>query len=1182
MSSSISFSGADPTSPSSPISLSFSSIPSSALLSLLERACAEYDGTRSVASESFLVAFQRSSLPYAHCVHVLAHSSVDRAQFTALRTLKDASLREWRLLDASTRRSSRDAVFTLLTAASLSPHTHSEALHVLVLLIKRQWADDPDEAWNYTRSVLHQLMAAPPPSSLPLSSTLLVDLVRHLLCEFAVWDTAALGVSMQAHLSCHVSFERAALLQLFGLCVSLLHAADRSEKPTRQLPACLRALEAALTWEFDIDFNKTLQALALDHGDRANYTARVIHPPVEWREALTQSQLVEQLVLAYRGADGAESAGLRLSALSCLTQLAAVKGAVFTSQALQTHICSVIAACSAVLHERRLDDAAVDGLTALLCRLWDVHGPHVLAAAAFDVWLRCVHELTLWIVHSAQFASFHFTSDTSTGLPESLDQLLATWASLAMAREGDLTSSSPSTTSSSPSIDPILVHRAHALIEEAGQQVFSAYVERRLLRQRRPGRAERKDDDGGDEEVKEEDEQFAGEDNEDEHLTHLAFLGRVHPPRSLPVFQAVLARLIAQYAAGVEEGLTSSSEAVHELAERLMFLLRLLQAVLTDRDEEDVPTLMAKGLSSEDQRRSVQGAVGEVVRFLAILSRAVEAGRSPLLSPLLATAALQLMSRFLPVYLLGPSSPSRPTGHLSADFAEAVPGTVGTSCLSFLVGWPGEEDVHRAALLVLSQLCQSELTRPAVLSSAAYQHMTRLFIESAAASPSSSSPSSASSSSMTALDNLDGASLSVLVGIFLANSSGDAARATVLAPIERRFAAVMDPTAFASASYREDPRTVVRVSASLRMLCGVVEATRDVRFEELFSFLSSLYPHLLELLRAYLDVSAASSVVLTVLQFFNDTAAQQMSYMSRAQSALFLHAVTQLIHLWLSAWRARLAPLTHTASPSSTPAERRDADSALTSGDTEAEVHAVLALLSRIVDADLQSAGPDNSMRAADVCLLALTTMASDGRFLHALPSLNAELPFHSFLQETLTTHTGRFGELPKEARDGVVRLLLHVLSSQRRAELLRLALSCVHAMAAFHCKHAGGKQADASTVFGAYLPQFLHGLFHVLLYQHLEAGAMDVLSDALLPCIIACPSAYVDIGRAVIGRYVAQHSDRASADGQRELERLETGFMALCTGNGLQQSLSMSNKQTFRKNLRQFIQTVRVLVQIK
>ena len=1181
MSSSFSFSGADPTSPSSPTSPSFSSIPPSTLLSLLERACAEYDATRSTSSESFLVSFQRSSLPYAHCLHVLAHSPIDRAQFTALRTLKDASLREWRLLDASTRRSSRDAVFTLLTTASLSPHTHSEALHVLVLLIKRQWTDDPDEAWNYTRSILHQLMTAPLSSSLPLSSTLLMDLMRQLLCEFAVWDTAALGVSMHAHLSCHVAFERAALLQLFGLCVSLLHAAVRSEKPMRQLPACLRALEAALTWEFDIDFNKTLQALAMDQDDRANAMTRVFHPPVEWREALTQSQLVEQLVLAYRAADGAESARVRLSALSCLTQLAAVRGAVFTPQSLQTHIGSLIAACSALLHERRLDDPAVDGLSALLSRLWDVHGPQVLEAASFDVWLRCVHELTLWIVHSAQFASFHFTSDTSTGLPESLDQLLATWASLAMARESDLTSSS--TNPSTPSIDPSRARRAHALIEEAGQQVFSAYVERRLLRQRRLGRAEQKDDGGeDDEEVKEEDEQFAGEDNEDEHLTHLAFLGRVHPPRSLPVFQAVLSRLIAQYAGGVEEGRMSSSEAVHELAERLMFLLRLLQAVLTDRDEEDVPTLMAKGLSSEDQRSSVQGAVGEVIRFLAILSRAVEAGRSPLLSPLLATAALQLMSRFLPVYSLGPSSPSRPTGHLSADFAEAVPGSVGTSCLSFLIGWPGEEDVHRAALLVLSQLCQSDLTRPAVISSAAYQHMARLFIESAAASASPSSPSSASSSSIAALDNLDGASISVLIGIFLANSSGDAARVTVLAPIERRFAAVMDPAAFASASYREDPRTVVRVSATLKMLCGVVEATRDVRFEELFSFLSSLYPHLLELLRAYLDVSAASSVVLTVLQFFNDTAAQQMSYMSRAQSALFLHAVTQLIHVWLSAWRARLAPLTSTASPPSTPAERRNADRALTAGDTEAEVHAVLALLSRIVDADLQSAGPDNSMRAADVCLLALTTMATDGRFLHALPSLNAELPFYRFLQETVTTHTGRFGELPKEARDGIVGLLLHVLSSQHKAEVLRLALSCVHAMAAFHCKHAGGKQVDASTVFGAYLPQVLHGLFHVLLYQHLEAGAMDVLSDALLPCIIACPSAYVDIGRAVIGRYVAQHSDRASADGQRELERLEAGFTALCTGNGLQQSLSMSNKHTFRKNVRQFIQTVRVLVQMK
>ena len=1062
-----------------------------------------------------------------------------------------------------------------------------QALHVLVLVVKRHWVDDKAEAWAYIEARIRQLLAPPPshPTASPSQQLLLLRLLQALLTEFAVWPTTPLRISMEAHLQAHVSFEKMALLPLVSLCASLLQSTvsswqGRGGEEAQLLRCGVRSVEQALSWEFRIAFTHTLQALSNSATDDASTTlssspssSLLVEPPTEWRPLLLQSSLVEQLTVALRIALHSSDAALLHSALRSLLQLASLKGAVLSHTDLPSHIHSLVAACSQLLPEQRMRAEVSSGVAAVLCRLWDVHGLRGLLTSSFALWLHCLLELSLRIVQSEGFSSAAFTSDTSTGFAESLEQLLGTWASLVMQRhDGE-----PSTDSE--------VQRAHGLIDEASEKLLALYIERRLQRRSTRGVEARKDKEGAlleDEEEEEEDEQFAGEDNEQPHLTHLAFLARVHPQRMLTSFRSALSQLISHYAALITSSQASTTELAYTQAEQLLFLFRLLQSALTDEAEDEVPSLLLEGLGSAEQRLSLQAAIAELVRFASILSREVETGRFVHASPLLTTCALQVISRILAVYLLSASSPSSPTGYLTPDFAIPLATSLATSSITLLLTWPGEVELHSASLQLLSVLCEQPITAPAVVSSPAYRQLVQLLVRSATLLPSPSSPSSASSAS---LDRLDGASLTSLIRLFLVNCSEAGSRLAVLSPIRSRLHSVLSLPYFSShAAYREDSGLILHLTATMRMLSGVVEATKDVSFDNSFSFLSSLYPDLLSLLQLHLPHSSASSLVLSVLELFSASASRQMAFMSRQQTALFLEAVAQLLRLWLDAWQARTARLSSPSSSASPSLPQVEVELAVDA--YEAEVAALLSLLSTVVDEDLQAASPLSVLRAGDVCLLALSSLAADSRFVHALPHLHAEVQqaFHHLLMETVTTHTRRLGEMHREARDAIVRVALAQLQQQHtaRPEVQRLALSALQAMAAFHCKHAGEGEAVAA-MFGPYLPQLLRCLFHLLLYMHLSPAVLDSLADALLPCLMAAESTYADISRSVIEQYRGEMSRGGESGGDAVgLERLQRGFLDLYQGHGVQQSLSMRNKQAFRSNCRHFIHTVRVIVQCR
>ena len=209
--------------------------------------------------------------------------------------------------------------------------------------------------------------------------------------------------------------------------------------------------------------------------------------------------------------------------------------------------------------------------------------------------------------------------------------------------------------------------------------------------------------------------------------------------------------------------------------------------------------------------------------------------------------------------------------------------------------------------------------------------------------------------------------------------------------------------------------------------------------------------------------------------------------------------------------------------------------------------------------------------------------LSADRRFISALPLLHAETAFYHLLMESVTTHTGRLGQLHEDGRGAVIRVLLGVLQGQRPSstEVMRFALSSLRAIATYHCQHAGEGE-KGSAVFGPYIPQLLQSLLHVLLYQHLSAAIVDALADALLPCIIAASSTYVQLAHSVLQRYREERGKGEGGESGGEFSRLESGFLELCTADGLQQTLTMQNRQQFRKSVKRFIETVRVIVQLK
>ena len=1181
---------------SSAAPLLFASSPAAALQQLTA-ACDSYEATGAKDAEACLIAFRSRPSPFELTRHALQHSSSARVLHLSLATHTAALTRLWQWMAPTDRQREADALlwFASERAASQQSFVLSQSAHVAAVLLRRCWLDGGSSADRANERCLHtvdRLLAARTLSSVRVA----VEIVQSLVGEMSLScrSYVSLGVSAVSVVAAHTSFERLCLLPLFArvlhLMRSLLASSPTSSDRADVLLRCARAVEGCLEWHFQVDDDTALRYLS-SAGSETETAAlpSQMRPPLEWRSVLLESDVLDVLVQCDRELLSGHRRSLDV--LSCLLPLSSLGGAVFAEprqqwlfvDSLIRHTC-----CLLELHQQRSQQYSqqLDGSlfsvvhSVLVGAMSGVSLRCLLAQPSFTLWLSCLAHMTRSVLQDESFTRSTFTSGTDTTLAEALHAMLATWAELAMAvheqretnSEEQHVSSSKRTAGTVDSISKLVLDS----IEQHGTQIAALYVSQRLEREvsaMADSSKERAEED------EESEEQFAGADNEQEQLVSIGFLARLQPVGSLMQYLSLLARLIQSYSmllsSTVSSGTSTSSMDTVSCCERLLLLVDLLSCIVTDSAQGEASAIPSMLLSGLPDSIIVDSLVHSALNLLSLMVDTARAGHGCRLSPTLAVSVFSLLARVNAVYVDVDTAQSlyslkSPARHLLLSLA-CVSRTVSVhidAAHSFLSLWTGEPDVHNAALQSLLPLIAQHRSRVVAVASAGYVSLWQL-LQSTGPPPNSSSTVVA----LTVVDRLSSSTQSLLACVLSRSCDDDRAVMLLWSPIRSRLSYVMQQ---AANSWLSNACNVVYCTSAVSLLCGASDSTSAATFDASFALLSSHWSDLTHLLRAAVVVPSAAPVVSAILSLLVSSAEHQLSYMDSSQSSRFMALCADMVGHFLHSMQQRAATLQ--------PAVQR-IEAELLVESYEEDMTLLLRLLSELVGDDTWSAGVDTVERAGQLCVMAVTTLTSDGLFMQVLaasalsssssPSSLVSL-FFSLLHDALTTHTARVAELPSAVRARLLSLLLHA-----PPQVSRQCLQCVTALAAYHAKQRSAVQAQLADD----VSRMLHWLLVALISRPVHSALLEPFSDALLACCVAVPHRIGQLATAAVDEWqqqrrqqrsqVQSESDERSA--AAEQSALQSSIARLVTSNGLRADLSMDNKRKMRANVRHYANTLAV-----
>ena len=1162
------------------------SLPSSppAAIQSLTAACDAYEATGAREAEAALQEFQALSHPFELTRYALQHSSSARLLHLCLSCHCTALIRQWPQLTSADRLREAEALLWFVSerATDQPPFVMSQSVHAAATLLKRCWLDGDDgAAWANQRSL--QLTDRLLSAAQPRHARVGLQVVRSLVSEMFLSSRShlSLGVSAISVVSAHSSFERVTLLPLFCRLLQLMRALLSSAQPSSDtadvLLHCVRALECCLSWQFRVDHDTALRYLSSANTDSDLHIVLPtrLQPSIEWRSVLLESDVRDVLVQCDRQLLSAHRSAVDV--LLCVAPLVSLSGPVFHQPSEQRIFVDELTALTCHMlntHQQQqqqcgqpLDGQLLSVVHSVLSGAMDNLSPaHLLAQPSFSLWLSCLSHITQCVLLDHSFTQATFTSGTDTTLAEALHAMLATWSELSVAAYHQRAADREECGRTKHHL-----HTGHSgnaaldLIQQHATHIFSLYIARRL--KRHVGGSGLPDSEEGDSEAE---EQFAGVDNEHEHLVSIAFLARLHPVSSLSQYQPLLAQSIQAYSAllstvapSASMTTTSASVEVVSSCERLLLLVDLLSCILADSAEGELTSIPSMLLSSLRDSSPIDSLVLSVASLLSLMVDVVRAGHSSRLSPTLAVSVLSLLHRTNGVYVdvdVAQSLYSNPSSArallLSSFCLSTVLAVQFDAAYSFLSLWPGEQDVHDSVLRCLAPLIAQHRSRPVATSTAGYCGLWQL-VQSAASLPSSS----ADSVPLTVVDRLSGATQSLLVSV-LSQSCDDLRKLESLwSPLHCRLSYVMQRVSASATSWLSDACNVVYSASSVSLLCGVSDSTSAAWFDASFALLSGHWSDLTRLLRSAVTVPSAAPVVSAILSLLVSSAEHQLSYMDSNQSTRFMALCADVVAGFLVAMQQRAAALHSRVAR---------AEVELLADSYEEDMTLLLRLLDELIRDDTWSAGVDSVERAGELCVMAVSTLASDGLFMQLLsasaasssssPSAVMSL-FFSLLHDAFTTHTERVANLPPTQRTRLFSLLSHA-----PPQVGRQCLQCVAAMAAYHAKQRTARQSQLEDD----VARMLHWLLTRVIREPVPSALMDSTSDALLACCVAVPQLIGQSAAAAINEW-QQHSARSN----ERVAALQCSLERLVTGNNVRADLSMDNKRQMRANVRQFVSSV-------
>lgn len=809
----------------------------------------------------------------------------------------------------------------------------------------------------------------------------------------------------------------------------------------------------------------------------------------------------------------------------------------------------------------------------------------LLAVSSFPNFLDHLSKLTCWLLGPTLKSTLADTLDTWA--TEAFDIVMEGWVVLLVGVEEERFKRS------SADMEQLDVELARHT-----SPIFEAYLKRRLWAAEREALATAN---GADE--SEFQDQFHDEAYMDEHLSAIGRVARITPAHSLVILTNEINERVSHLASYLQAKQGGSANVPIVAREQLYYLIYLLGYTLADGAEGgDVPMVPTSimhfsakwGKENPSAVDPVSRCIESVCNYCTSFEDVVlrQPHKDEALSPLLSSVVVWFFQRWSATYLMFDESvhtlisPSlyKCYGEQGSHSANILNFIVQKACTN-LLSWPEEHDLALATCDLLYSLCEGKRVKKYLSKTASWTVLLEAYQQLGYAGLGSATHTREQQQAAGLL-NLNGGVLGKLV-LFLCMAAGGSGNPShlepVLKPIEQRLGAVLNHPQF-SQNFLET-QFISEIETIAHMLRGVARCSGRVTFHITFAFLTRYFDAFVKLITIYTDAPHVSAIILRI---FDDIAESELMYMEEQQALWFMRTASQVVQVYSTNAEQRFGE----AQQLRVEAKRRETQDDMIEEDEEehrSDLFVLLSVLTHIGELVkdpfncLTEVSKESAAEALFVCMTMLVPYFKTGVL--AYPDICER--YFGLLHTTSTVFPHRFASLTHEKQSHLLECMYlaisHATPSVQQAGLR--ALNDVVSFRITGAKDGGvagaggsGKGVGAVDIndtsvsqseFGGQIRKFQQALFNMLLFQHIPSCVFDSFADALFPLILADFHRY----KENVGGFISQQPPHLH-------ERLSQGFSKIIESNGLTTDLTRANRQRFRKNIREFVQNVRGLLQ--
>ncbi|GIY56076.1 exportin-4 [Caerostris darwini] len=1097
-------------------------------------------------AESVFLSFQKTKNPFHLCQFILANSKSDYVQFQAASLLKQATIREWKLMEKPVVEQLRTGLLNfVLQNLSLQNYVREQLLLVVAIMVKRSSVEEGSEIVADFLTEVSRLIS----SGDAMMQTIGCSILTALLNEFSSSTRASdVGLTWEAHLMAKKKFEKTDLKRLFQFCLQGLSELNKIVPPIPQDTAklfkkFLIIAEQVLTWNFQFAMLLPRKLVGMFESQQSP----ALRPTGEWHDVFLDPNVIELFFKLHWQVR--ENPDLCHHTLQCFHQLASLNGSVMNKKEDRcSYLRWFIENLLRLLTSGPLKDYEVIGISNMISRLHVFFPPAFISTLPADVLQAYLVKLTELSCHFADRASQEEDAQEDRVYMEAFDHITESWSAILQDHQ----------------YFPV------DIIRQSSIQVFNHYLKTHLS----PPDGTRVPSTSAPVEIDEieEDERIKYRDQ----LYSIGIFGRLITDHSIPILVRLLEDRITRLHGQLQRihqlsGTANDTSILECLNDDLHWLVMISGHLLTSISEGEtslIPVEIIRFCATQAQNVNIQttlqvlaspthkasdipGAelttdpvvrlISAVFRLCEVEKRAMEANLTHLLSPEVALTLIWFLGRFSICYLLPNESYYN---EMSLVLAQAFgkDTEAGLWTLDFVLGkldsnfslWSSESKLVTETALTLTMVlnntergdkaiqCASLINLVKKQSNGVYHNL----------------PTAAKRSILKSL---------VIVGT--ANKVSEVKEkywTELLKPLQDRFQTLMCSPTFAQTYQTKEVQA--EVMDLIECLTGVVDGCTLSNLNDLLPVLNPLFENMVKLVDVYHNYR---EIVILVFQIFCVAAKRILCFLNQAGAKILYECVVNIITVYAKHNTGKLS---------------RDSNA------EEEQYQDILLLMQLLTDLlfkdfiDFPVTGPeepDSPISAADVSLFGLgiimPLMSAD---LLNFPGLCSQ--YFKLVVSVCEVQPAKICQIPNDLLKSLLSSIEFGLTSYT-SDVSALCLDFLSILAL----HIHRNNLQATFIYTALEP-FLKLVFDMLLHQPLDADLTQSASGTLYALVCCYQIKYKELVQELID----SQQDAVTA------QRLLTSFNNLSANMTL--SLDRHSRIKFREDFEKFITDVRGYLCVK